>query len=133
MSNEIFEVDERTMTQRLIVQSHAGAEVWGLDTHPLQQVFVTGGDDRTIRVFKVSSRKPVMVREIEESVRCVAYNNDGTQIAAGLTNGKLVILSPKKLEEICTRHTRETVITDVKFSADGRCVLFHRAPTPTRT
>ena len=57
------------MTQRLIVQSHAGAEVWGLATHPRQSVFVTGGDDRTVRMFKVSSRKPVMVREVEESVR----------------------------------------------------------------
>ena len=55
MSNEIFEVDERSMKQRLIVQSHAGAEVWGLDTHPTQAAFATGGEDATVRVYKVSS------------------------------------------------------------------------------
>jgi hypothetical protein len=65
-----IQVDERTMTQRLVVQSHAGADVWGLATHPRQSVFLTGGDDKTIRVFKVSSRKPVMVREVEDAVRC---------------------------------------------------------------
>ena len=51
--------------------------------------------------------------------RCVAYNHDGTQIAAGLASGKVLILDPKRLEEVCARHTREQTITDMKFSPDG--------------
>ncbi len=52
--------------------------------------------------------------------RCVAYNHDGTQIAAGLASGKVLVLDPKRLEEICARHTREQPITDLKFSPDGQ-------------
>lgn len=35
---------------------------------------------------QVSSRKPIMVRELEEAVRCVAYNHDGTQVSINLSN-----------------------------------------------
>ena len=71
MSNEIFEVDERSMTQRLIVQSHAGAEVWGLDTHPTQAAFATGGEDATVRIYKMSSRKASMVRDVKRACKTV--------------------------------------------------------------
>ncbi len=36
MLNPWRQVDERTMAQRLLTQSHAGAEAWGLATHPSQ-------------------------------------------------------------------------------------------------
>ena len=66
-----------------VVQSHAGAEVWGLDTHPTQSTFATGGEDATVRVYKVSSRKASMVRELQRGVKAVAYNKDGSFLAAG--------------------------------------------------
>jgi len=120
MSNEIFEVDERTMTQRLIVQSHAGSEVWGLDCHPRDHIFATGGEDRTVRIYKVSTRKPSMVRELEDGVKCVAYSPDGLLLAVGLVSGKIIILEHKKLHEVVSRHTRELPIADLKFSPDAR-------------
>jgi microtubule-associated protein-like 6 len=120
MSNEIFEVDERTMTQRLLTQSHAGAEVWALDTHPAQAVFATGGEDKTVRVYRVSSRKPLLVRELEAGVRSVAYNHDGSLLACGLVTGQVVVLEPRRLEQVCARHARATPILDLKFSPDGR-------------
>ncbi|XP_072318016.1 echinoderm microtubule-associated protein-like 6, partial [Eucyclogobius newberryi] len=46
---EVFEVLVRDRDQPvLLVQGHSEGELWALDTHPKQQVALTGGDDRSL-------------------------------------------------------------------------------------
>ena len=60
------------------------------------------------------------MREVKSGCKTVAYNKDGSALAAGLVDGTVVVLETKKLNVICERRTHEAAISDVKFSPDGR-------------
>ena len=38
------------------VNSHTEGEIWGLSTHPEKEVFVTGSDDKTVRLWDLVTR-----------------------------------------------------------------------------
>jgi microtubule-associated protein-like 1/2 len=62
-------------------------ELWALASHPLKNVFVTGGNDNTIRLWNLTTRQLLRLLSVEDKVKCLAYSPDGSTIAAGLENG----------------------------------------------
>jgi WD40 repeat protein len=50
-------VDIETETPTLLLQGHRAGRVNGLATHPSRRLFVTGGDDHTVRVWDMDARK----------------------------------------------------------------------------
>jgi len=120
MCSEIYTIDPASSRHRLHIQSHAAGPVKGLDTHPKQLAYATGGHDATVRVWKAPSRKCVMIRELASAVLSVAYNADGSFIACGLDNGMIYVLNSKGLSDVAQRQDRTLGINDLKFSRSGR-------------
>ena len=55
-------MDIETETPTLLLQGHRAGRVNGLATHPSRRLFVTGGDDQTVRVWDMDARKQVQGR-----------------------------------------------------------------------
>ena len=48
--SEVYEISVEDRTHPLlIVGGHSEGELWALATHPTNQVFATGSDDKTVR------------------------------------------------------------------------------------
>lgn len=118
-TSEIYEMDLTSHSFALVLQGHAMGDVWGLATHPSEHQFVTCGDDGTVRVWHVPSRRMVMIRDLGTKGRSCAYHPDGSQIAIGLVNGGVAIISSDSLDTIHTKRDREEPIHDLKYSPNG--------------
>ena len=90
--SEIFElsVQDRDKPQ-LLVGGHAEGELWALAVHPSQQIFATGSDDETIRIWDMKEHSPLISCSTPHPVRSLAFSPDGGQLAAGMQDGSFTI------------------------------------------
>ena len=42
---------------KIVTQGHYKGELWGLGTNPSAPVFVTGGDDKSVRCWDIESKQ----------------------------------------------------------------------------
>lgn len=68
----------------IVVHSHSGGELWGLATHPIfPDIYVTVGDDSTLRVWNVRTDKMVYSTELGWPARSVCFHPSGEILAVG--------------------------------------------------
>lgn len=68
----------------IVLHSHSGGELWGLATHPTNpEIYVTVGDDSTLRVWNVRTDKMVYSVELGWSARSVCFHPSGEILAIG--------------------------------------------------
>ncbi|XP_075907401.1 echinoderm microtubule-associated protein-like 6 isoform X4 [Nelusetta ayraudi] len=121
--SEIFEVMVRDRDKPLLLmQGHSEGELWALDLHPKQPVAVTGSDDRSVRLWSLPDHTLLARCNMEESVRSVAFNNDGSQLALGMKDGSFTVLRVRDMTEVVHIKDRKEVIHELKFSPDGSCL-----------
>uniref|UniRef100_A0A3P8UFH2 EMAP like 6 n=1 Tax=Cynoglossus semilaevis TaxID=244447 RepID=A0A3P8UFH2_CYNSE len=118
--SEIFEVMVRDRDKPvLLMQGHSEGELWALDLHPKQPVAVTGSDDRSVRLWSLPDHTLLARCNMEESVRSVSFNNDGSQLALGMKDGSFTVLRVRDMTEVVHIKDRKEVIHELKFSPDG--------------
>uniref|UniRef100_G3Q8V5 EMAP like 6 n=1 Tax=Gasterosteus aculeatus aculeatus TaxID=481459 RepID=G3Q8V5_GASAC len=118
--SEIFEVMVRERDKPvLLMQGHSEGELWSLDLHPKQPVAVTGSDDRSVRLWSLPDHTLLARCNMEESVRSVSFNNDGSQLALGMKDGSFTVLRVRDMTEVVHIKDRKEVIHELKFSPDG--------------
>ncbi|KAG7257658.1 hypothetical protein CRUP_015754, partial [Coryphaenoides rupestris] len=118
--SEIFEVMVRERDKPvLLMQGHSDGELWALDLHPKQAVAVTGSDDRSVRLWSLSDHTLLARCNMEEAVRSVAFNNDGSQLALGMKDGSFTVLRVRDMTEVVHIKDRKEAIHELKFSPDG--------------
>jgi WD40 repeat protein len=77
-----------TSTTRLVQEAHHSRELCALAPHPLDSdLFATGGDDSTLRVWRVSNLCILEKRQLPTMCRAVCWSPDGNLIAVGLGGG----------------------------------------------
>ena len=68
----------------VLLYSHSGGELWGSCAHPfLADLYVTVGDDCTLRVWSVSTNRMVHSTFLGWSARCVCFHPSGNVLAVG--------------------------------------------------
>ena len=76
-------------TQHLIQEAHHSKELCAMAPHPTDaDIFVTGGDDMTLRVWCITSLSVVQRRQLPSMVRAVCWSPDGLLIAVGMGGGR---------------------------------------------
>lgn len=86
-ASEVFEIsdaDGSDLHGGPIVQGHYRDELWGLAVHPTRDEFATVGDDQTLRIWDLASRKLLRMTRLDSPARAVAYAANGKHIAVGL-------------------------------------------------
>ena len=61
--------------------------------HPKMKEFATAGDDMTVRIWDSRVKQMKALIDIPAKARTIAYNADGSQLAVGLMDGKLIVLN----------------------------------------
>lgn len=86
-ASEIYELDAKTgescRSESPLVKAHFSGELWGLAVHPTKPQFCTVGDDQTLRIWDLVSRRELRSTNLESSARACAYSPDGKMIAVG--------------------------------------------------
>ena len=129
-SSEIYEVCFQSGRVAIFVEGHFQDELWGLSTHPnVPSIFTTSGDDCTVRVWNMKSRKMSKKVMLDSMVRAVDWSQDGTMIGVGMggnvgrgrqkKDGAISILSTESMSLIHQARDSREWISDVKFSKDG--------------
>ncbi|MBN3309055.1 EMAL6 protein, partial [Amia calva] len=118
--SEIFEVMVRDRDKPLLImQGHCEGELWALDVHPKKPLAVTGSDDRSVRLWSLADHALIARCNMEEAVRSVAFNSDGSQLALGMKDGSFTVLRVRDMTEVVHIKDRKEVIHEMKFSPDG--------------
>lgn len=82
---EIYEVAAQSGSMTLIQEGHFRGELWGLCVHPTDpDLFVTCGDDNTVRMWSISKKRLIRKALLDSTARCVSWSEDGRNIIVGL-------------------------------------------------
>jgi len=136
MASEIFEINARDgedLHGGPLVVGHFKEELWGLAVHPTRAEYATVGDDGTIRIWDVRTRKLLRMRALGNRSRAVCYSPDGETLAVGLggevgrgrrrtkgrSDGGFEVLAAADLSTIHKARDSREWISQIKFSPDG--------------
>lgn len=73
----------------MLVHSHSGGELWGLTVHPIiPDLYVTVGDDCTLRVWSLNLNKMIHSVDLGSEARSVCFHPSGAVLAVGFMERK---------------------------------------------
>ncbi|XP_051777395.1 echinoderm microtubule-associated protein-like 2 isoform X1 [Erpetoichthys calabaricus] len=101
-----------------VVQGHMD-ELWGLDTHPTMEQFVTCGQDKLIHLWDTTTHKPLWSKCIEDAARSVGFHPSATVLAVGTMAGKWLVLDMETQDLVSAHTDGNEIISVVKYSPDG--------------
>jgi microtubule-associated protein-like 6 len=137
----IYEVDcpktsDAVKRVTVITQGHHSDELWGLATHPCLTQYCTVGDDKTLRLWGVLSRRMIACIPIDTMARACCYHPTKDIIVVGFggtvgrgkqkQDGLIRIYSFDNnynencnIKQLLELNVSKQWISDVKFSPDG--------------
>lgn len=118
--SEILEIFIREREKpKVLAQGHAEGELWALAIHPKKPIFATGSDDQSVRIWSSEDKTLLAKTEMEQNIRSLAFNHDGSHLAVGMSDGSFTVLKTKDLSEIIHIKDRKEVLHEMKYSPDG--------------
>uniref|UniRef100_A0A8C1KC88 EMAP like 3 n=1 Tax=Cyprinus carpio TaxID=7962 RepID=A0A8C1KC88_CYPCA len=101
-----------------IVQGHVD-EMWGLATHPTQNIFITCGNDRQVCVWNAGDHKLDWCATLEESGLCADFSPNGAVVSVGLSTGRWVVLDLQTKEVVSDLTDGNEQLSVMRYSPDG--------------
>jgi len=129
--SEIYEISKDSKRTILLNEGHCADELWGLSTHPANEdLFVTAGDDKTVRIWSISKRRMLKKAVLDTMARAVDWSPDGNTVAVGLggtskqgaaqkKDGAYVVLETDTMGIIHEDRKSKQWIRNLRFSPDG--------------
>ena len=112
--------------QKFILQGHEKAGWWDKGVNsvafsPCQGFLVSGGDDQTLRIWSLETKKLIStLTGHQDKVTAVAVHPDGEIIASGSEDKTVKIWSVKTGEILATLQGHSDKVLTVKFSQNGQ-------------
>ncbi|KAM9406819.1 echinoderm microtubule-associated protein-like 3 isoform 2-T2 [Salvelinus alpinus] len=101
-----------------IVQGHVD-EMWGLATHPSQDIFLTCGHDRQVCVWNTAEHKLDWCTTLEEYGLCADFCPNGAVVTVGLSTGRWLVLDLQTKEVISDYTDGNEQLSVMRYSPDG--------------
>jgi WD40 repeat protein len=106
-----------------LLRGHANV-VLGLAISPDGSRLISGGVDKTARIWDVHSRSTLHVlKGHKDYIYAVAFSPDGTQVVTGSDDNTLRLWKAKSGELITTLRGHEAEVRSAAFTPDGRYLL----------
>uniref|UniRef100_A0A8C7NE94 EMAP like 3 n=1 Tax=Oncorhynchus mykiss TaxID=8022 RepID=A0A8C7NE94_ONCMY len=101
-----------------IVQGHVD-EMWGLATHPSQDVFLTCGHDRQVCVWNTEEHKLDWCTTLEEYGLCADFCPNGAVVSVGLSTGRWLVLDLQTKDIVSDYTDGNEQLSVMRYSTDG--------------
>ncbi|KAM4537552.1 echinoderm microtubule-associated protein-like 3 isoform 1-T1 [Odontesthes bonariensis] len=101
-----------------IVQGHVD-EMWGLATHPSQNIFLSCGHDRQVCLWNTEEHKLDWCIILEEYGLCADFCPNGAVVSVGLSTGRWVVLDLLTSEVISESTDGNEQLSVMRYSPEG--------------
>uniref|UniRef100_A0A4W6ECA6 EMAP like 3 n=1 Tax=Lates calcarifer TaxID=8187 RepID=A0A4W6ECA6_LATCA len=101
-----------------IVQGHVD-EMWGLATHPSQNIFLTCGHDRQVCLWNTEEHKLDWCISLEEYGLCADFCPNGSVVSVGLSTGRWMVLDLLTREVVSESTDGNEQLSVMRYSPDG--------------
>uniref|UniRef100_A0AAQ5YVY7 HELP domain-containing protein n=1 Tax=Amphiprion ocellaris TaxID=80972 RepID=A0AAQ5YVY7_AMPOC len=101
-----------------IVQGHVD-EMWGLATHPSQNIFFTCGHDRQVCLWNTEEHKLDWCITLEEYGLCADFCPSGSVVSVGLSTGRWMVLDLLTREVVSESTDGNEQLSVMRYSPDG--------------
>eukprot|EP00079_Xenopus_tropicalis_P035162 XP_017948933.1 PREDICTED: echinoderm microtubule-associated protein-like 3 [Xenopus tropicalis] len=101
-----------------VIQGHTD-ELWGLATHPSQNIFLTCGHDKQFCLWNGSDHTLSWGCVLEDPGLCADFHPNGREVCVGLSTGRWVVLD---IQSHCTLYMHSDgneQLSVVRYSPDG--------------
>jgi len=129
-SSDVYSLNRLTGVCTLLSSSHCTDELWGLAPHPTNpDVYITCGDDRTIRLWSVSGKRLLATVVHDNTMRAINWSPDGSLVCVGYggrsgpgrsrRDGGFALLTSAQLATVHEGQDSRDWIGEAKFAPDG--------------
>ena len=94
-------------------------EVNCIAIHPSMSHIVTGGNDRTLRIWDGALLRVIKIELLNNRIKSLAFNAEGKNLAVGLADGNVSIYSWPELAILQDLKTLATPINTLKYSREN--------------
>ncbi|XP_058868043.1 echinoderm microtubule-associated protein-like 4 isoform X1 [Acipenser ruthenus] len=101
-----------------IVQGHVD-ELWGLATHPFDNVFLSCGHDKQVCLWSGSQHSLEWSTTLEETGLCADFHPNGRVVGVGLNTGRWVVLDIETKDIVSDYTDGNEQLSVVRYSPDG--------------
>ncbi|XP_068106202.1 echinoderm microtubule-associated protein-like 2 isoform X2 [Hyperolius riggenbachi] len=102
-----------------LIQGHTD-ELWGLCSHPSQDLFLTCGHDKLVHLWNSKEHQPVWTTTLEDSARAAAFHPSGSVVAVGTCNGRFLVLDSQTHVIVTSISDAGEQISCISYSPDGQ-------------
>ncbi|XP_053575930.1 echinoderm microtubule-associated protein-like 3 isoform X2 [Bombina bombina] len=101
-----------------IIQGHTD-ELWGLATHPSQNIFLTCGHDKQLCVWNGIEHTLSWSCALEDPGLCADFHPSGREACVGLSTGRWLVLDMQSCGTLSVHSDGNEQLSVVRYSPDG--------------
>ncbi|XP_072277725.1 echinoderm microtubule-associated protein-like 3 isoform X2 [Pyxicephalus adspersus] len=101
-----------------VIQGHTD-ELWGLATHPTQNIFMTCGHDKQLCIWNGSSHTLSWACILEDTGLCADFHPNGREACVGLSTGKWLVVGMHTHSVLSVHSDGNEQLSVVRYSPDG--------------